>query len=145
MNWTQGEINNLTITNRNTGDIINASAFSIVDFFKSAHITITLEDPIDGDTVFEFDGSFWDFLHSDFFGDDFVWVDLNPIYSREDLRADMIDVFYESFTDEMRAMLLTDEYDKALIYVSMPYINIDDTSVLAVSYTHLTLPTIYSV
>jgi predicted RND superfamily exporter protein len=30
----------------------------------------------------------------------------------------------------MRAMLLTDEYDKALIYVSMPYINIDDTSVL---------------
>ena len=130
MNWTQGEINNLTITNRNTGDIINASAFSIVDFFKSAHITITLEDPIDGDTVFEFDGSFWDFLHSDFFGDDFVWVDLNPIYGREDLRADMIDVFYESFTDEMRAMLLTDEYDKALIYVSMPYINIDDTSVL---------------
>ena len=129
MNWTQGEINNLTITNRNTGDIINASAFSIVDFFKSAHITITLEN-IDGDVIFEFDGSFWDFLHSDFFGDDFVWVDLNPIYSREDLRADMIDVFYESFTDEMRAMLLTDEYDKALIYVSMPYINIDDTSVL---------------
>jgi len=130
MNWTQGEINNLTIENRNTGDIINASAFSIVDFFKSAHITITLEDPVDGDTVFEFDGSFWDFLHSDFFGDDFVWVDLNPVYSRENLRADMIDVFYESFTDEMRAMLLTDEYDKALIYVSMPYINIDDTTIL---------------
>ena len=42
----------------------------------------------------------------------------------------MIDVFYESFTDEMRAMLLTDEYDKALIYVSMPYINIDDTTIL---------------
>ena len=130
MNWTQGEINNLTIENRNTGDIINASAFSIVDFFKSAHITITIEDPTDGDVVFEFDGSFWDFLHSDFFGDDFVWVDLNPIYSRENLRADMIDVFYESFTDEMRAMLLTDEYDKALIYVSMPYINIDDTTIL---------------
>ena len=130
MNWTQGEINNLTINNRNTGETINASAFSIVDFFKSAHITITLEDPVDGDTIFEFDGSFWDFLHSDFFGDDFVWVDLNPLYSREDLRADMIDVFYESFTDEMRAMLLTDEYDKALIYVSMPYINIDDTTIL---------------
>ncbi len=130
MNWTQGEINNLTINNRNTGETINASAFSIVDFFKSAHITITLEDPVDGDTIFEFDGSFWDFLHSDFFGDDFVWVDLNPLYSREDLRADMIDVFYESFTDEMRAMLLTDEYDKALIYVSMPYINIDDTTIV---------------
>jgi predicted RND superfamily exporter protein len=129
MNWTQGEINNLTVENRNTGDIINASAFSIVDFFKSAHITITI-DNIDGEVLFEFDGSFWDFLHSDFFGDDYVWVDLNPLYSRENLRSDMIDVFYDSFTDEMRAMLLTDEYDKALIYVSMPYINIDDTTIL---------------
>ena len=129
MNWTQGEINNLSISNRNTNDIINVSAFSIVDFFKSAHITIALDD-LDGETIFEFDGSFWDFLHSEFFGDDFVWVDINPLYSREQLRSDMIDVFYESFTDEMRAMLLTDEYDKALIYVSMPYINIDDTTIL---------------
>ena len=129
MNWTQGEINNLSISNRNTNDIINVSAFSIVDFFKSAHITIALDD-LDGETIFEFDGSFWDFLHSEFFGDEFVWVDINPLYSREQLRSDMIDVFYESFTDEMRAMLLTDEYDKALIYVSMPYINIDDTTIL---------------
>ena len=129
MNWTQGEINNLSIENRNTNELINVSAFSIVDFFKSAHITIGLED-LDGETIFEFDGSFWDFLHSDFFGDDYVWIDINPLYSREQLRNDMIDVFYESFTDEMRAMLLTDEYDKALIYVSMPYINIDDTTIL---------------
>ena len=129
MNWTQGEINNLTINNRNTDEPINVSAFSIVDFFKSAHITIGLED-LDGEIIFEFDGSFWDFLHSDFFGDDYVWIDINPLYSREQFRNDMIDVFYDSFTDEMRAMLLTDDYDKALIYVSMPYINIDDTTIL---------------
>ena len=129
MNWTQGEINNITIENRNTNKIINVSAFSIVDFFKSAHITIIIED-LEGDALFEFDGSFWDFLHSDFFGDDYALVDLNPLYSREDLRSDMIDVFYDSFTDEMRAMLLTDEYDKALIYVSMPYVNIDDTTIV---------------
>ncbi len=129
MNWTQGEINNITIENRNTNKIINVSAFSIVDFFKSAHITIIIED-LEGDALFEFDGSFWDFLHSDFFGDDYALVDLNPLYSREDLRSDMIDVFYDSFTDEMRAMLLTDEYDKALIYISMPYVNIDDTTIV---------------
>ena len=129
MNWTQGEINNLSITNRNSDELINVSAFSIVDFFKSAHITIAVDD-LDGETQFEFDGSFWDFLHSDFFGEEYVWIDINPLYSREQLRSDMIDVFYESFTDEMRAMLLTDEYDKALIYVSMPYINIDDTTIL---------------
>jgi predicted RND superfamily exporter protein len=129
MNWTQGEINNITIENRNTNKIINVSAFSIVDFFKSAHITIIIED-LEGDALFEFDGSFWDFLHSDFFGDDYALVDLNPFYNREDLRSDMIDVFYDSFTDEMRAMLLTDEYDKALIYVSMPYVNIADTTIV---------------
>nr|AIF01424.1 transport protein [uncultured marine group II/III euryarchaeote KM3_147_B09] len=127
MNWTQGEINNITIENRNTGKDVNVSAFSIVDFFKSAHITITIED-LGGDALFEFDGSFWDFLHSDFFGSDYAAVDV--VYSRESLRSDMIDVFYESFTDEMRAMLLTDEYDKALIYVSMPYVNIDDTTII---------------
>ena len=129
MNWTQGEINNITIENRNTGNLINVSAFSIVDFFKSAHVSFVIED-LGGDPIFEYDGSFWEFLHSDFFGEDYTWIDLNPVYSREDLRSDMIDVFYESFTDEMRAMLLTDEYDKALIYVSMPYVNIDDTTVI---------------
>jgi len=129
MNWTQGEINNITIENRNTDNLINVSAFSIVDFFKSAHVSFVIED-LGGEPIFEYDGSFWEFLHSDFFGEDYTWVDLNPIYSREDLRSDMIDVFYESFTDEMRAMLLTDEYDKALIYVSMPYVNIDDTTVI---------------
>jgi len=129
MNWTQGEINNITIDNRNTGKEINVSAFSIVDFFKSAHITIIIED-LEGDALFEFDGSFWDFLHSDFFGSDYAIIDVNPLYSRENLRSDMIDVFYESFTDEMRSMLLTDAYDKALIYVSMPYVNIDDTTII---------------
>ena len=129
MNWTQGEINNITIENRNTGKEVNISAFSIVDFFKSAHITLIIED-LEGDALFEFDGSFWDFLHSDFFGSDYALIDLNPLYSRENLRSDMIDVFYESFTDEMRSMLLTDEYDKALIYVSMPYVNIDDTTIV---------------
>ena len=129
MNWTQGEINNITIENRNTGKDVNVSAFSIVDFFKSAHITITIEN-LEDDALFEFDGSFWDFLHSDFFGSDYAIIDLNPLYSRENLRSDMIDVFYDSFTDEMRSMLLTDEYDKALIYVSMPYVNIDDTTIV---------------
>ena len=62
MNWTQGEINNLSVTNRNSNEIINVSAFSIVDFFKSAHITITLDD-LDGETQFEFDGSSVSYTH----------------------------------------------------------------------------------
>jgi len=137
MNWTQGEINNITIENRNTGDLINVSAFSIVDFFKSAHVNFSIEDlsgtsaPIGPELYY--DGSFWDFLHHPFFDSEFCVTAngaLSGFYNCEQFRSDMIDVFYESFTDEMRAMLLTDEYDKALIYVSMPYVNIDDTAVI---------------
>ena len=129
MNWTQGEINNLSVNNRNTNEEINVSAFSIVDFFKSAHINIAIES-INGDVIFEYDGSFWDLLHHEFFDSTACQLETGAFYTCAQLRDDMIDVFYESFTDEMRAMLLTDEYDKALIYVSMPYINIDDTAIL---------------
>ena len=129
MNWTQGEINNLTVINRNTDELINVSAFSIVDFFKSARINIAIEN-INGDVILEYDGSFWELLHHEFFDSAACQVETGAFYTCDQLRDDMIDVFYESFTDEMRAMLLTDEYDKALIYVSMPYVNIDDTTIL---------------
>ena len=62
MNWTQGEINNLTVINRNTDELINVSAFSIVDFFKSARINIAIEN-INGEIILEYDGSFWELLH----------------------------------------------------------------------------------
>ena len=128
MNATGNEVNNITFINRITGETVTISAFSIVDFFKSAHVSMDIGDDGSGDPIFSYEGSFWNFLHSDFFGDDYAWVDLNPLYNREDLRNDMIDVFYDSFTDEIRSMLLTDDYCKALIYTNMPYINIDDTA-----------------
>ena len=80
--------------------------------------------------LIEYDGSFWELLHHEFFDSAACQVETGAFYTCDQLRDDMIDVFYESFTDEMRAMLLTDEYDKALIYVSMPYVNIDDTTIL---------------
>ncbi|PXF19807.1 MAG: hypothetical protein CXX75_01965 [Methanobacteriota archaeon] len=130
MNWTTVELNNLTINNRNTDDTINVSAFSIVDFFKSAHISIEVGQGGDEEPFFVFDGSFWEFLHHEFFDSQACQIETGLFYTCEELRQDMIDVFYDSFTGEMRAMLLTDDYTKALIYVSMPYINIDDTALL---------------
>jgi predicted RND superfamily exporter protein len=130
MNWTTVELNNLTINNRNTGDTINVSAFSIVDFFKSAHISVEVGQGGGGEPFFVFDGSFWEFLHHEFFDSQACRVETGLFYTCEELRQDMIDVFYDSFTGEMRAMLLTDDYTRALIYVSMPYINIDDTALL---------------
>ena len=138
MNSTQNEINNITKINRNSGEQINVSSFSIVNFFKSAHISIQLGEDPNGDAII-FEGSFWDFLTSDIFGDDFNNLDIIDIlYGREAFRQDMIDVFYESFTDEMRAMLLTPDYQKALIYTSMPYINIDDTALIIEDTNYIT-------
>ena len=138
MNSTQNEINNITKINRNSGEQINVSSFSIVNFFKSAHINIQLGEDPNGDAII-FEGSFWDFLTSDIFGDDFNNLDIIDIlYGREAFRQDMIDVFYESFTDEMRAMLLTPDYQKALIYTSMPYINIDDTALIIEDTNYIT-------
>ena len=138
MNSTQNEINNITKINRNSGEQINVSSFSIVNFFKSAHISIQLGEDPSGDAII-FEGSFWDFLTSEFFGDDFDNLDIiDIVYGREAFRQDMIDVFYDSFTDEMRAMLLTPDYQKALIYTSMPYINIDDTALIIEDTNYIT-------
>ena len=134
MNWTTVELNNLTVINRNSGTPINVSAFSIVDFFKSAHISIEIGQEAGGEPFLVFDGSFWEFLHHEFFDSQACLLETGLFYTCEELRQDMIDVFYDSFTGEMRAMLLTDDYTKALIYVSMPYVNIDDTALL-VEYT----------
>ena len=138
MNSTQNEIANISVTNRNSGEPINVSSFSIVNFFKSAHVSMELgEDPTGEAIIFE--GSFWDFLTSEIFGDDFDNLDILDIfYGREAFRQDMIDVFYDSFTDEMRAMLLTPDYQKALIYTSMPYINIDDTELIIEDTNYIT-------
>ena len=134
MNWTTVELNNLSVENRNSGTPINVSAFSIVDFFKSAHISIEIGQEAGGEPFLVFDGSFWEFLHHEFFDSQACLLETGLFYTCEELRQDMIDVFYDSFTGEMRAMLLTDDYTKALIYVSMPYVNIDDTALL-VEYT----------
>ena len=138
MNSTQNEINNITKINRNSNEQINVSSFSIVNFFKSAHISIQMGEDPNGDAII-FEGSFWDFLTSDIFGDDFNNLDIiDIVYGREAFRQDMIDVFYDSFTDEMRAMLLTPDYQKALIYTSMPYVNIDDTALIIEDTNYIT-------
>ena len=105
-----------------------------MDFFKSAHISIEIGQEAGGEPFLVFDGSFWEFLHHEFFDSQACLLETGLFYTCEELRQDMIDVFYDSFTGEMRAMLLTDDYTKALIYVSMPYVNIDDTALL-VEYT----------
>ncbi len=129
LNATQSEISDLWLNNRNSGERVNVSAVSIVDFFKAAHIELTIT-PEGLDTI-SFSGSYWDLIHHELFtSDDYSQLDSNWLtYTRSDLRNDLIEVFYESFTDELIAMLISDDYQKTLIYVEMPYINIDDTQI----------------
>ena len=134
INATESEIASISINNRNSGEPVNVSAVSIIDFFKAAHIELTI-DPGVIVPIFEpvvFSGSYWDLIHHPFFTDDnYAYLD-NPAlpYTRSQLRNDLIEVFYESFSGEIISMLISDSYQKALIYVEMPYINIDDTQLL---------------
>ena len=134
INATESEISSISINNRNSGEPVNISAVSIIDFFKAAHVELTIEFELI-DQIFEpvtLSGSYWDLIHHPFFtSDNFAYLDdPNLPYTRTQLRNDIIEVFYESFSGEIIAMLISDDYQKALIYVEMPYINIDDTQVL---------------
>jgi len=133
INATESQIASISINNRNSGEPVNVSAVSIVDFFKAAHVEFTIESVIDlGFEPIVFSGSYWDLIHHPFFtSDNYAYLDdPNLPYTRTELRNDLIEVFYDSFSGEIIAMLISDDYQKALIYVEMPYINIDDTQLL---------------
>ena len=42
----------------------------------------------------------------------------------------MIEVSYETLSNETRSMLINSDYSKTLIYTEMPYINLDDTAII---------------
>lgn len=95
----------------------NTSTMSVVDFFKSMKVnTSALPQPfrylveITGQS---YEISAWEIMHS-------------PLLN-EDQRRTIIEVFYDTLSNETRSMLINDEYSKTLIYTEMPYVNIQKT------------------
>ena len=54
------------------------------------------------------------------------------------LRLDNLNVFYSSITDETRGIFISENYDRSLILVDMPYLPVADTSSSVVSIDRLT-------
>jgi hypothetical protein len=119
--------------------IDSTNTTSIITFLRTIPATITLAD---GVTLYE--GSLWDLLH------DPCWESTDPISDpecavwlileltcppssgnievlecRQALRTDMVDVVFDTLTDEVKSMLLNEAGTKAIVYVTQPYMNLN--------------------
>ena len=100
---------------------------SIITFLKTIPATITLAD---GVTLYE--GSLWDLLHDPCWDSNDpiecnVWLtlELTGEDGRQGLRKDMVNVVFDTLSDEVRSMLLNEEGTKAIVYVTQPYMNLN--------------------
>lgn len=105
------------------------SSTSIIVFLKTIPATVTLTD---GVTIG--DGSLWDLLHNpcweseDLLDTDCVGWTLVPLSERQAAKKDMVNVAFDTLSEEVRSMLLNEEGDKAIVYVTQPYMNLNVAS-----------------
>jgi len=106
-------------TENDINEIEHCNAISIVDFFKSVKVNVTIPIPEELQSFLPlpttYEGSLWDFMHLEIWQGNANWQE----------RA--IEISYDTLSDEVRAMLINDAYTKTLIYTEMPYINLADT------------------
>jgi len=102
------------------------STTSIITFLKAVPATITL---VDGVTIG--DGSLWDLLHDPCWESESLldpncpaWT-LIPVSERIELRKDMVNVAFDTLSEEVRSMLMNELGTKAIVYVSQPYMNLN--------------------
>ncbi|RAH13703.1 MAG: hypothetical protein CMB20_004350 [Methanobacteriota archaeon] len=112
----------------------NTSTTSLITFLES--IPVTISEPTTNVTIYE--GSLWDLLHDKCWEsnspDCAAWVLLDATSAdgkgREHLRKDMVNVAYDTLSKEVQWMLTNEGGSKALVYVTQPYMNLDNASVL---------------
>ena len=46
------------------------------------------------------------------------------------LRRDMVNVVFDTLSDEVKSMLLNEEGTKGIVYVTQPYMNLNEAAVL---------------
>jgi len=107
---------------------------SLITFLES--IPVTIIEPNSGITLYE--GSLWDLLHDECWESNepacAAWIALDAtspdLKGREYLRKDMVNVAYDTLSKEVQWMLTNEIGSKALVYVSQPYMNLDNASLL---------------
>ncbi len=99
---------------------------SVITFLKAIPATITVTE---GVTVG--DGSLWDLLHDpcweseDLFDTECAGWTLIPVAEREALRKDMVNVAFDTLSEEVRSTLMNEDGTKAIVYVNQRYMNLN--------------------
>ncbi|MCK4614139.1 MAG: MMPL family transporter, partial [Thermoplasmata archaeon] len=108
----------LNATEEDVDRVENTTALSVVDFLKSMKFNSSnMPEPIGG--IMQgmgfpsYEVSAWEMIHF-------------PVLNDAQRRT-LIEIFYDTLSNETRSMLMNDDYSKTLIYTEMPYVNIGHT------------------
>ena len=107
---------------------------SLITFLEA--VPVVIGEPTTG--VILYDGTLWGLLHEECWEsnspDCAAWVLLDATSSdgegRKHLRKDMVNVAYDTLSKEVQWMLTNVDGTKALVYVTQPYMNLDNASML---------------
>lgn len=107
---------------------------SLITFLEA--VPVTIAEPTTG--VALYDGNLWGLLHEECWesnsADCAAWILLDATSAdgkgREHLRKDMVNVAYDTLSKEVQWMLTNEAGSKALVYVTQPYMNLDNASML---------------
>jgi len=94
----------------------DVTAIAVTDLMKTVKLQTnqseTLADALALVGLDSFERSFWEIIHDD-------WISDNDIFGR-DVQKYLLNVFYDSLTEEALGMLMNEDYSKTLVYVDMP-------------------------
>ena len=107
---------------------------SLITFLEA--IPVVIAEPTTGLTLY--DGNLWGLLHDECWESNSAecatWILLDATSAdgngREYLRKDMVNVAYDTLSKEVQWMLTNEVGSKALVYVTQPYMNLDNASML---------------
>ncbi len=114
------------------GDVERTNTTSIVTFLRAIPVTIGLNDDI---ALYQ--GSLWDLLHEPCWESNdpvechaWLLLDASGEGGREQLRKDMVNIVFDTLSNEVKSMLLNEEGTKGIVYVTQPYMNLNAAAVL---------------
>ncbi|MGY8670410.1 MAG: efflux RND transporter permease subunit [Candidatus Poseidoniales archaeon] len=101
---------------------------SVVTFLKAIPVTLQIADG-----VVLYEGSLWDLLHEECWEADLdslncaAWIALDATgpEGRKGIRRDMVNVAFDTLSPEVQSMLMNEAGNKALVYVTQPYMNLN--------------------
>ena len=114
------------------GDVDRTNTTSIITFLRTIPVTIGLNEDIN-----LYQGSLWDLLHEPCWESNdpvechaWLLLDASGEGGREQLRKDMVNIAFDTLSNEVKSMLLNEAGTKGIVYVTQPYINLDEAGEL---------------